>query len=115
MHDMKKNKSELVRELKELREKLAELEEIREPSPVGGGREASGEDEGLLRAITENYPDSYPSIIESDMTVGYTAGREFSRQGIDPGRFVGMTLEGTFTYVSPSAWTSPRSRYLKKP
>lgn len=52
--------------------------------------------EALLRAIAANYPDSYVSIIESDMTAGFTSGQEFSKQNLDPNQFVGASLEEIF-------------------
>ena len=58
--------------------------------------EALRESEKLLRKIAENYPHSYISIIESDYTVGFTSGQEFTRQNLDPEQFVGLTLEQVF-------------------
>ena len=51
--------------------------------------------ERLLRTIAENYP-SYLSIIEADLTVGFTSGREFTKLGLNPDDFVGLTLEQVF-------------------
>lgn len=53
------------------------------------------ESEALLRTMAENYP-SYISIIEKDLTVGFTAGQEFKRQNLDPTQFVGLKLEQIF-------------------
>ena len=52
--------------------------------------------EALLRAIAENYPDSYLSIIERDMTIGFSSGQEFTKQGLDPDQFIGASLEQIF-------------------
>lgn len=57
--------------------------------------------EKLLRKIAENFPNSYISIIEPDFTIGYTAGKEFQEQGIDPNQFVGKTIEDVFGVHSP--------------
>lgn len=54
------------------------------------------EKESLLRKIAENYPDSYVSIIEKDLTVGFSSGREFINQGLDPDHYTGMAIEGIF-------------------
>ena len=58
--------------------------------------EAFRENERLLRKIADNYPNSYISIIESDYTVGFTSGQEFTRQNLDPEQFAGLTLEQVF-------------------
>lgn len=52
--------------------------------------------EQLLRSITENYPNSYFSIIEADFTIGYTSGQEFQKLNLDPNQFVGLGLEQVF-------------------
>ena len=59
------------------------------------------ESESLLRAVAENYPNSYVSIIEKDLTVGFTSGREFKKQDLDPSQFVGLTLEQVFGEQTP--------------
>ncbi|MEZ5357757.1 MAG: PAS domain S-box protein [Candidatus Zixiibacteriota bacterium] len=50
----------------------------------------------LLKKIADNIPHSYISIIESDYTIGYTAGQEFAKAGLDPKRFIGMRLSDVF-------------------
>ncbi len=52
--------------------------------------------EKLLRTIAENFPNSYISIIEKDLTVGFTSGQEFKKHGINPENFIGSTLEQVF-------------------
>jgi PAS domain S-box-containing protein len=52
--------------------------------------------ESLLREIAANYPNSYVSIIEKDLTIGFTSGQEFKKQGLDPEQFVGLSLEQVF-------------------
>ncbi len=50
----------------------------------------------LLQQIAENYPHSYISIIEKDFTIGFTAGKEFQENNLDPESYVGLTLEQVF-------------------
>ena len=58
--------------------------------------QALRDSETLLRTIAENYPDSYLSIIEKDLTIGFTSGQQFKKQNLNPDQFVGMTLEQVF-------------------
>ena len=67
------------------------------------------EDEALLRVIAQNYPRSYLSIIEQDLTIGFTAGQEFTKQNLDPNQFVGLSLERVFGEHTPVV----REHYLK--
>jgi PAS domain S-box-containing protein len=57
--------------------------------------------ENLLHRIAENYPNSYLSIIEKDLTVGFTAGQEFQKQNINPDDYIGLTLEQVFGDQAP--------------
>ncbi len=50
----------------------------------------------LLLTITENYPNSYLSIIETDYRIGFTSGQEFINQSLPPDSFIGKTLEEIF-------------------
>lgn len=52
--------------------------------------------EKLLRTIAENFPHSYLSIIEKDLTVGFTSGQEFVKLGLEPDSFIGRSLEDIF-------------------
>ena len=63
----------------------------------------------LLQEIAANYPHSYLSVIDEDLTVGFTAGQEFKKQNLDPGSFVGLTLEQIFGEYAPLV----RENYLK--
>ena len=54
------------------------------------------ESQRTLVSIAENFPDSYISIINADYTVGYTAGQEFKKNGLDPNDFIGLPLEQVF-------------------
>lgn len=53
-------------------------------------KEALRENEELLRKMAENYPNSFVSVIEKDLTVGFTSGLEFKKQNINPDKFVGF-------------------------
>ncbi|MFZ5818594.1 MAG: PAS domain S-box protein, partial [Chloroflexota bacterium] len=67
------------------------------------------ESEKLLREMAANYPNSYISIVEKDLTIGFTSGQEFKKQGLDPDSFVGLTLEQVFGEQTPVV----REHYLK--
>lgn len=54
------------------------------------------ENEKLLRTIAENYPNSYISIIEKDLTVSFASGQEFKNRKLDPEQFMGLTLNQVF-------------------
>jgi PAS domain S-box-containing protein len=54
------------------------------------------ESEELLRAVADNYPDSYVLIIERNLRVGLTSGQEFGKRGLDPSQYVGAILEELF-------------------
>ena len=67
------------------------------------------EQEKLLRIMAENYPHSYVSIVEKDLTIGVTGGQEFRKQNLDPGSFVGLKLEDVFGRHTNTV----REHYLK--
>ena len=67
------------------------------------------EKEKLLRIIAENYPHSYVSIIEEDLTIGFTGGQEFRKQNLDPNSFVGLKLDDIFGEHTKTV----REHYLK--
>jgi PAS domain S-box-containing protein len=71
--------------------------------------EALRESERLLREVADNYPNSYVSIVEKDLTIGFTSGKEFRKRGLDPGGFVGLSLEEVFGDLAPIV----RSHYLR--
>jgi len=52
--------------------------------------------EALLKKIAENYPNSYLSIIEKDLTCGFTSGQEFKKLGLNPNDFIGLSLKDVF-------------------
>ena len=83
--------------LKQLKRKI---ESLTIPRPKDLHKQANDNDK-LMRAIAENLPNSYLSIIEKDLTVGFTAGQEFKKQNLDPNRFVGLTLAQVFGEHAP--------------
>nr|NQU90171.1 PAS domain S-box protein [Bacteroidota bacterium] len=62
----------------------------------------------ILEKIADNYPNSYVSIIEMDLTCGYTSGQEFIKQGLDPKTFIGLSLKDVFGEYEPVI----KERYL---
>ncbi len=54
------------------------------------------DNETLLLAIALNIPNSYLAIIEKDYTIGFAAGKEFKKAGIDPWRLIGLPVEKVF-------------------
>jgi|GEM_PF-4328581 len=50
----------------------------------------------LLKAVTENIPHVYISVIEKDLTVGYSTGGEFKRWNLNPRAYAGKTLDEIF-------------------
>ena len=72
-------------------------------------KERAEESERLLSKIAENYPNSFISVIEKDLTVGFSGGQEFKRQNLNPNDFVGLTLEQVFGEFTPIV----RENYLK--
>ncbi len=52
--------------------------------------------ESLLRKIAENYPNSFMSIINKDMTVGFTSGQEFKKLNLKPKDFIGKSIGDIF-------------------
>jgi len=65
--------------------------------------------ESLLLKIAENYPNAYLSVIEKDLTVGFTSGQEFKNVNLDPKSFEGLTIEEVFGEHTPLV----RERYLR--
>ncbi|MEI6139048.1 MAG: PAS domain S-box protein [Mariniphaga sp.] len=59
-------------------------------------KERAEESERLLARIAENYPNSFVSVIEKDLTVGFSGGQEFKRLNLNPNDFKGLTLDQVF-------------------
>ncbi|MCB0210856.1 MAG: PAS domain S-box protein [Anaerolineae bacterium] len=55
------------------------------------------DNEKLLRAVAEQFPRAYLSVINADMTIGFTSGQEFKRQQLDPKTFVGLNVRDVFS------------------
>lgn len=54
------------------------------------------EREALLTTITDNFPRSYVSLIDSNFRIIMTGGSEFKTQGIDPADYNGKTVMEVF-------------------
>lgn len=54
------------------------------------------DNETLLLTIALNIPNSYLAIIEKDCTIGFAAGKEFKKNGIDPWRLIGLNVGEVF-------------------
>jgi len=107
MNDKKKTKAQLIEELTALRRRIAEPEQAEAERKQA--EEFLRESECLLADIAANYPNSYLSIIEKDLTIGFTGGQEFKKQNLDPQSFVGLSLEQIFGEHTPTV----REHYLK--
>lgn len=69
---------------------VAELERIR-------AEETLHSHEKLLSTIAKNFPNSYLSIIEKDLTIGFTSGQELKKQDLDPESFLGLSIDEVYT------------------
>lgn len=65
--------------------------------------------ERLLQKISDNYPNSYISIIEKDFKIGFCAGQEFKKLGLNPKDYIGLSLDQIFGKDTPFV----KSKYLK--
>jgi len=54
------------------------------------------EQEHLLRAMAENYPNSFISVIDKNLRVIFTSGEEIKRQGLNPEMFYNIPVEDVF-------------------
>ena len=84
----------------EISDNIGQIEEIKNKNKSN---------QNLLFTIAENYPHSYISIIEKDLTIGFTAGQEFKNQNIDPNQFIGLSLDDVFHDKAPFV----KENYLK--
>lgn len=71
------------------------------------------EREKLFRTIAENYPNAYLSIIDKDLTIGFTAGQEFTKQNLDATQFVGLSVDDVFKIYGEDIVTLIKEIYLK--
>ena len=72
------------------------VEFVRDITQRRDAEDALRHSDSLMKRIAANYPHSYISIIEKDMTVGFTSGQEFKNQGLNPDDFVGLSLNEVF-------------------
>ncbi len=63
----------------------------------------------LLREMAANYPNSYVSIIEQDLTTGFTSGQAFKKAGLNPDDFIGLSIDQVFGDHTPII----KEHYLK--
>jgi PAS domain S-box-containing protein len=84
------------------------FEKLRLEREKAAAEQALENSERLLRTIAENYP-SYLSIIEKDLTIGFTSGKELAKHDLDPQSFVGLPLQEVFGEQAPVV----RAHYLK--
>lgn len=76
---------------KELFEAKAEVERL--------NRNLEGnldEKESFLRVVTDNFPNSFISLIESDFTISFSAGSEFKKMNLNPDHFNGLHVNDVF-------------------
>jgi len=97
--DKQNQEAEIKGELEHLQARVLELE--RKQAKEVESEQALRESEALLRQITANYPSSYMSIVEKDLTIGFTSGQEFKKQNLSPDDYVGLTLEQVFGEQAP--------------
>ena len=71
--------------------------------------EALKREQHLLAEIAANYPNSFISIIEKDLTISFSSGQEFRNQNLNPSDFVGVTVEQVFGTLASQV----REHYLK--
>lgn len=91
----KKTKEELVEEILRLKKINSTL--------------LLGKEDGFLLKVIQNLPNSYISIIEKDLTVGFAAGQEFTKQNLNPNSFLGLNLKDVFGEHEPFV----KEQYLK--
>ena len=63
----------------------------------------------LAKKILSELPVSYMSVINRDLTVGFTTGQEFRELGLNPIEFVGKTVEEVFGEHAPEV----RKHYVR--
>lgn len=71
------------------------------------------EREYLLSTITDNFPRSYMSVIDSNFKVLMTGGSEFKAQGIDPTQYNGLSVEEIYKPFGRDILETIRSAYQK--
>ncbi len=69
--------------------------------------------EGLLRALSENFPRSFLSVINPDLTIGFTSGEEFKRRQMDPEDYVGRPVTDVFSEFGDAVVDTVTSAYRR--
>ncbi|MCB9099816.1 MAG: PAS domain S-box protein [Anaerolineales bacterium] len=54
------------------------------------------DNEKLLRAVADQFPRTYLSVINADLTIDFTSGQEFKRRQLDPKMFIGLHVQDVF-------------------
>ena len=57
--------------------------------------------ESLLLSMADNYPNSYVSIIERDLRIGFASGQQLKKQKLDPALYIGYTPEQMYGEQAP--------------
>lgn len=83
-------------EILHLRSSFHKEEKAKCADELRKAEEKSEENTKLLSVIARNFPNSYISVINKDLTIGFTSGEEFYKQNLNPNDFVGLTLEQVF-------------------
>jgi PAS domain S-box-containing protein len=71
------------------------------------------EKEKLLRTVAENFPRSYLSVINPDLTIGFTSGQEFTRLQLDPDLFIGLHVRDVFAPYGQEVTDKIIDAYMK--
>jgi PAS domain S-box-containing protein len=97
-NQLKVSNKQLIAAQDELQKLNSELEDRIQQRTVQleNSNKALRVSEEHFRTIAENLPNSYLSIIEKDLRVGFTSGQEFQKLGLDSESFIGLTLEEVF-------------------
>jgi len=69
------------------------VEFVRDITQRKESEEALLQSEALLKKIADNYPHSFLSIINKDLTISYSAGQEFNKLGLHPDDYIGKSIE----------------------
>ncbi len=69
--------------------------------------------ERLLERLAENYPNSYLSVIEKDMRIGFISGREFLKQQLDSEEYKGVLVSDLYKKYGSETLTTIEKYYQK--
>lgn len=79
--------------------KNQEIETINEE--LKATTEALLENDELLRKISDNYPNSFISVIEKDLTISLATGQEYKNRNLNPKDFIGRSIKEVFGTNEP--------------